>query len=86
MGKLWIGNISPEASDEELKALLVKYGFPAFDSIEHVPGDGSRPAATVTFDATDAMTLQRLQPRVQNLFWKNRRLNVEVITGGRWDK
>jgi hypothetical protein len=79
MATLWIGNIAPGTSDEELKALLVKYGFPACDGIEHVPGDGSRPAAMVSFDSTDAMVLQMLQPRVDNLFWKDRRLNVSIM-------
>ena len=83
MAKLWIGNISPGTSDEELKALLVKYGFPAFDGIEHVPGDGSRPAVMVTFETTDATLLQQLQSRVHNLFWKDRRLNVAVMMGPR---
>jgi hypothetical protein len=79
MATLWIGNIAPGTSDEELKALLVKYGFPACDGIQHVPGDGSRPAAMVSFDGTDAMVLQMLQPRVDNLFWKDRRLNVSIM-------
>ena len=86
MAQLWIGNIAPGTSDDELKAFLVKYGFPAFDGIEHVPGDGSRPAVMVTLEGTDPIKLQQLQPRVQNLFWKNRRLNVSVITGSRWNK
>ena len=84
MAQLWIGNIAPGTSDDELKALLVKYGFPAFDSIEHVPGDGSRPAVMVSFTMTDPMALQQLQPRVHNLYWKNRRLNVEVMSTSRW--
>jgi len=25
------------ASDEEIKTFLVKYGFPPFDGIEHIP-------------------------------------------------
>jgi hypothetical protein len=79
MATLWIGNIAPGTSDDELKALLVKYGFPQCDGIEHVSGDGSRPAAIVTFAATDAIVLQKLQQRVENLFWKNRRLNVSVM-------
>ena len=79
MAKLWIGNIAPGTSDEELKALLVKYGFPAFDGIQRVDGDGSRPAAMVSFDSTAATDLQALQPRVEGLFWKNRRLNVQVM-------
>ena len=83
MAKLWIGNIPPQTSDDELKALLVKYGFPPFDGIQHVDGDGSRPAAMVNFEATDAMDLQALQPRVEGLFWKDRRLNVQVMLGSR---
>jgi hypothetical protein len=79
MATLWIGNIKPGTSDDELKALLVKYGFPACDGIEHVPGDGSRPAVMVTFETTDAIVLQKLQQRMDNLFWKDRRLNVSVM-------
>jgi hypothetical protein len=86
MAQLWIGNIAPGTSDDEVKALLVKYGFPEFDEIQHVPGDGSRPAAMVTFQGTDPLTLQQLQPRIHSLFWKERRLNVSVISGSRWDK
>jgi hypothetical protein len=86
MATLWVGNIAPEASDDELKALLLKYGFPAFDAIERMPGDGTRPAALLTFHATTAGDLQQLQPRVHNLYWKSRRLNIEVMSGARWDK
>ena len=84
MAKLWVGNISPGTSDEELKALLVKYGFPAYDAIQHVPGDGTRPAVLLDFTATDSNTLQLLQARVHNLFWKDRRLNVAVMGDARW--
>ena len=28
--------------------------------------------------------LQQLQPRVHNLYWKERRLNVSVIDASRW--
>ena len=73
-------------TDDELKAFLEKYGFPAFDGIERMPGDGSRPAAMLRFDTTPPLALRQLQPRVHNLFWKNRRLNVEVLSGSGWDK
>ena len=79
MATLWIGNIPPGTSDDELKALLIRYGFPEYNGIEHVTGDGSRPAAMLTFDGADALVLQQLQPRVHNLFWKDRRLNVSVM-------
>jgi RNA recognition motif-containing protein len=80
MASLWIGNIPPNTSDEELKALLAKYGFPACDEIKHVPGDGSRPAAILSFNSASPLTLHQLQPRVQNLFWKDRRLTVSVMS------
>jgi RNA recognition motif-containing protein len=80
MASLWIGNIPPNTSDEELKALLTKYGFPACDEIKHVAGDGSRPAAMLMFNSASALVLHQLQPRVQNLFWKDRRLTVSVMS------
>ena len=86
MASLWIGNIAPGTSDEELKAFLVKYGFPAFDAVEHVAGDGTRPAVVCTFNMTDPMALQALQTRVHNLYWKDRRLNVTVVSHARWEK
>ena len=64
MAQLWIGNVPPGTSDDELKALLVKYGFPEWDSIQHVEGDGSRPAVMIAFDKTDPLQLQKLQPAV----------------------
>jgi hypothetical protein len=83
MATLWIGNIPPNTSEEELKALLIKYGFPAWDQITHVPGDGSRPAAMIKFAGSSASALQRLQPRLQSLFWKDRRLTVSVMADPR---
>ena len=84
MAELWIGNVPPNTTDEEVKALLVKYGFPAYDDIERVPGDGSRPAVKVWFESADAQQLEQLQTRIQNLFWKDRRLNVTVVSAARW--
>ncbi|MBS1190499.1 MAG: hypothetical protein H6R10_2291 [Rhodocyclaceae bacterium] len=79
MGELWVGNVDSGASDEEIKNFLVKYGFPPFDDIEHIPGDGSRPAVRLTFRNASPEALRRLQPRVHDMFWKNRRINVQVL-------
>jgi len=79
MADLFVGNIDADIDDDEIKAFLVKYGFPPFDGITHVAGEGSRPAVVLTFDGTDAELLRRLQPRVHNLFWKNRTINVQVM-------
>ncbi len=79
MARLWIGNIEDNTTDEELQELLTKYGFPKFDSIERVPGDGSRPAAIFTFGEASPEGLALVAPRIQDLFWKHRKLTVQVM-------
>ncbi|MCU0806070.1 MAG: RNA-binding protein [Burkholderiales bacterium] len=78
MAKLLVGNLPPDTKEEDLKALLVKYGFPPFTSMEAVAGDGSRPAAALEFEGVAAETLRKLAPRVHDLFWVDRRINVLV--------
>lgn len=80
MAELLLGNVETGTSDDEIKEFLVKYGFPAFDAIEHMPGDGSRPAVLLTFKDVAPETLRSLQPRIQNMFWKNRKLSAQVMT------
>jgi hypothetical protein len=81
MADLWLANVDTSASDEEIKAFLVKYGFPEYDAIQHMPGDGSRPAVLLSFHAAPAEVLRQLQPRLHNLYWKNRRLQAQVMAG-----
>jgi len=76
MAKLLVGNLPPNTSEEDLKALLVKYGFPPFTSMETIAGGGSRPAVALDFEGVDAETLRKLVPRVHDLFWVDRRINV----------
>jgi hypothetical protein len=79
MAALMIGNVDPSATDDEIKQFLVKYGFPEYDGIEHMPGDGSRPAVLLTFADATSESLRSLQSRVQDLFWHNRKINVQVM-------
>jgi hypothetical protein len=79
MADLLLGNVETGTSDEEIKAFLVKYGFPPFDEIEHMPGDGSRPAVLLTFKDAAPETLRSLQPRIQNMFWNNRKISALVM-------
>jgi hypothetical protein len=80
MAELVMGNVETGTSDDDIKAFLVKYGFPPFDDIEHMPGDGSRPAVLLTFRDAPAEALHNLLPRVQDMFWKNRKIHVHVVT------
>lgn len=42
-------------------------------------GTGERPAAVVTFDSVEPHVLRKLQPRIHNMYWKNRTLVVQVM-------
>jgi hypothetical protein len=79
MARLLLGNFEPGTSDEEIRDFLVKYGFPPFETIEHEPGDGSHPAALLTFTGVDATTMFTLRERVHDLFWKSRKLTARII-------
>jgi hypothetical protein len=79
MAELWMGNVADDATDDEIREFLIRYGFPSFDEIQRIPGDGSRPAVLLTFKDTEPHALRTLESRVQHLFWKNRTINVNVV-------
>ena len=77
--KLWIGNIAPGTTDAELGELIEKYCATQVVSVEHVPGDGSRPAAFVEIAAAPALA-QRIVQRLNGVHWKGRSLTVQATT------
>jgi len=79
MARLLLGNIEEGTSDDEIKAFLVKYGFPEFDEIEHVPGAGSRPGALLTFKDVHPEALHKVKERVHNMFWKKGRISAQIL-------
>jgi hypothetical protein len=80
MAKMLLGNIADGTSDDEVKAFLVKYGYPEFDEIERVPGDGSRPAVMLTFKEVRPEGLRKLKERIHNIFWKKGRIGVLILS------
>jgi len=78
--KLWIGNIAPGTSDDELRALIEKYGSAAeVVSVQHVADDGPRPAAILELAATPEAANQLTQ-RLNGMYWKGRSLTVQAMT------
>jgi len=78
--KLWIGNIAPGTADEEVRALLAKYGSGLeVVSIAQVPGDGTRPALILDVAATPE-SLYQLTQRLNGLYWKGHSLTVQAMT------
>ena len=73
--KIWIGNIAPGTSDEELKALVHKYA-PELTcvGINHEEGTGSRPAAILEFSGGTVDSADKLTRRLSGMYWKEREL------------
>ncbi len=76
---LWVGNIAPGATEDDLRDLVKKYSAAEVTSVKHVPGDGSRPAAIVEVAATPD-TASLIVQRLNGLYWKGRALTVQAMT------
>lgn len=78
--KLWIGNIEPGTSDEEVRAFVKKYA-PDLEctNIQRVEGDGSRPAAVLEFANPPLGALEGVSMRLNGMYWKNRALIVQTL-------
>ena len=76
MQRLWIANIAPDTSDDELKALVGKYSRDPIECTEitRVEGDGSHPAALMSFSGSELDTLAHLALRLNGMYWKGRAL------------
>jgi hypothetical protein len=82
MERLWLANIAPGTSDEELKALTKKYA-PDIECVEiqREEGDGSRPAALMTFTGKKFDSLGKLSLRLNGMYWKGRQLVCSTMLG-----
>jgi hypothetical protein len=74
--KLWIGNIAPGTSDDEIRELVKKY-VPDLECgpIERVDGDGSRPAAMLEVGGP----IETVVTRLHGMYWKERKLVVQPM-------
>jgi hypothetical protein len=82
MERLWLANIAPGTSDEELKELVKKYA-PDLEctEIQREEGSGSRPAALMTFTGKKFDSLGKLSIRLNGMFWKGRALTCSTMLG-----
>jgi len=78
--KLWIGNIAPGTSDEEIREFVKKYA-PDLEctKIQRVEGDGSRPAARLEFADTPYGSVEKISMRLNGMYWKGRELFVQTL-------
>ena len=76
MIKLWLANVAPEATDDEIRTLIRTYA-PDLEctEVQREPGDGSRPAAFVAVPGATRDPLDRACARLDGMFWKGRKLS-----------
>jgi hypothetical protein len=81
MMKLWIANLAPGTTDDEIKAFVKKYG-PELECvrIQREDGDGSRPGAVLEFTGS-SVALGKLNLRLSGMYWKGRALISSVALG-----
>ena len=77
--KLWIANIAPDTSDDELREFVKKYA-PDLEcgNIQRVEGDGSRPAALLDFADAPYALVEKISTRLNGMYWKGRALLVSA--------
>ena len=75
--KLWIANIAPGTTDDEIRAFVKKYA-PDLDcgNIQRIEGDGSRPAAMLDFADAPFASVEKISTRLNGMHWKGRALLV----------
>jgi len=76
--KLWIGNLDPDTTDDELREFLSKYTQLKITGIVRHAGDGTRPAAMLELEGGDLKALDAAQRRLHGMYWKNRPLHVAI--------
>jgi hypothetical protein len=80
--RLWIGNIAPDTTDEQLKELIAKYstGIECL-AIQRVEGDGSRPGAILTLAHGELGAHDKLAFRLDGMYWQERKLVCSTMVG-----
>lgn len=76
--KLWLANIDPETTDDELRELVRKYTKLEVSRISREGGESSRPGAVLEFDEVGREALREAERRLNGLYWKDRSLTAHV--------
>ena len=78
--RIWIGNMAPGTTDDEVRAFAKKYA-PDLElvEIERVEGTGTHPAVILRFTGGTPADLGDLALRLNGMYWKGRSLNCNTM-------
>ena len=78
--KLWISNLPPNKSDEDVRAFVRKYTEVEIDAMTRIDSDGSRPGVLIEIDGATQLTLLGMQRRLHRMYWDQHELTVQIMT------
>ena len=76
--RLWLVNVDPETSDDELRDLVRRIARLEVASLTRVPGDGVRTAALLELEPASRASVEYAQQQLNGLRWKGRSLGAYV--------
>jgi hypothetical protein len=77
--KLWISNLPPNRSDEDVSAFVRKYTRVEIDAMTRIDGDGSRPGVLIEIGGANQLMLLGMQRRLHHMFWDQHQLTVHIM-------
>lgn len=78
--KLWISNLAPETSDDDLRTFMRKYTQVEIDSLTRIEGDGTRPGVLIGIDGASQSLMTEMQHRLHGMYWNQRHLVVQIMS------
>ncbi len=75
---LWLVNLDPETTDDELRDLVRSIARLEVASLTRVPGDGVRTAARLELAPASRAAVEYAQQQLNGLRWKDRSLTAYV--------
>ena len=76
--QLWIGNLAPGTTEDEVRELVRKYAKLEIAQIRWEDRDGAHPGVILEFDQGTRADLYEAQRRLSGMHWKDRTLRVHL--------
>lgn len=77
--KLWISNLPPEKSDEDVRAFVRKYTQVEIDAITRIDGGGSRPGVLIEIASATEFLMAGIKHRLDRMYWDEHELAVQIM-------
>lgn len=78
--KLWISNLPPNKSDEDIRAFVRKYTEVEVDAMTRIDGDGSRSGVLIEIGGATQLMLSAMQTRLNQMYWDQHEITVHIMS------